>query len=87
MGIKNLVIGNKDLFIVTIKNGKEDNKLVAKKNERIQISDGRGGVRYVTVGADTPEALKQYVTMEPVTSDNKYKVKMIKQNLKKKNKK
>ena len=86
MGIKNLFV-NSNLFIVTIKNGKEEKKLVAKKEERIQINDGRGGVRYVTVGADTPDYLKQFVTMEPVTSQNKYKVKTIKKEMKNKNKK
>ena len=86
MGIKKLFV-NSDLFIVTIKNGKEERKLVAKREERIQINDGRGGVRYVTVGADTPEHLKRFVTMEPVTSQNKYKVKMIQKEMKNKNKK
>ena len=86
MGIKNLFINN-ELFIITIENGNEERKLVAKKDERIQIKDGRGGVRYVTAGADTPEQMKQFVTMEPVTSQNKYKVKMIQKEMKKKNKK
>ena len=86
MGIKDLFF-NGEWFIITIKNGKEESKLVAKKDERIQIKDGRGGVRYVTAGADTPENLKQYVTMEPVTSQNKYKVKMIKKEMKNKNRK
>ena len=86
MGIKNLFV-SEQLFIITIKNGKEESELVAKKDERIQIKDGRGGVRYVTAGADTPEQLKQFVTMEPVTSQNKYKVKMIQKEMKNKNKK
>ena len=83
MGIKNLVIGNKDLFIVTIRKGNDTNMLVAKKGERIKVLDNR----FLTVGNEVPEHLKEKVTMDPVTSDNKYKVKMIKKEQKKKNKK
>lgn len=83
MGIKNLVIGNKDLFIVTIRNGNDTHMILARKGERIQFMTNR----FVTVGNEVPEQLKEIVTMDPVTSDNKYKVKMIQKELKKKNKK
>lgn len=82
MGIKNLVIGTKDLFIVTVTNGKESNRLVLKKGDRFQFATGR----YITVGNDVPEQLKDKVSMEPVTPDNKYKVKMIRKEMEKKNK-
>ena len=85
MGIKNLFV-NSDLFIVTIKNGKEEKKLVAKKDDRIQFTDNKMNKIYFTVGAETPEYLKQYITMEQVTSENKYKVKMIQKEMKNKNK-
>ena len=82
MGIKNLVIGTKDLFIVTVTKDKESHKLVLKNGEKLQFAAGR----YITVGNDVPEHLKGIITMEPVTSDNKYKVKMIQKEMKEKNK-
>ena len=86
MGIKNLFINN-ELFIITIKVGKEEKKLIAKKDERIQFTDKKMNKIYFTAGSVLPEDLKQYVTMEQVTSQNKYKVKMIQKEMKNKNKK
>ena len=79
MGIKNLIIGNMDLFIITIRNGNDTNMIVARKGERVHVLDNR----FLIVGRDVPEKLKDAVTMDPVTSDNKYKVKMIRKKLKK----
>lgn len=86
MGIKKLFV-SKELYIVTIKIGKEERKLVAKKEERVQFTDKKMNKIYFTVGSEVPENLKQYVTMELVTSQNKYKVKTIQKEMKNKNKK
>ena len=83
MGIKNLIIGTKDLFIVTVTNGKDSKRLVLKRGVRFQFETGR----YITIGNDVPENLKDKISMEPVTPRNKFKVKMIQDEIKNKNKK
>lgn len=75
-------MGNKDMFIVTIYKGEETTMILAKKGDRIKLL----GNRYITTGNEVPEELREIIRMDPVTADNKYKVKMIKQDMKKKNK-
>lgn len=69
----------KDKYIVTIINGEEKRVFKAEQDERIMMKDRT----FVVVGVTSDEDLPANVRVEPLTRDNKYKLKLVKKLTKK----
>ncbi|MBO5530446.1 MAG: hypothetical protein IJ094_11645 [Bacilli bacterium] len=69
----------KEYYIVTVTNGEDKRIFKAELGDRIMLKDRK----FIVAGVTPSDELPQNVKVEPLSRDNKYKLKMVKKLTKK----